>query len=146
MTQLNFTHKPDRIKALNDIAGKLQDRIMGLSPSADIDKLSILVGTHMQVLGQIEYISQISQQHPEAKDNADLPYPTPTQGEKGIVLTDEVKELLFDAWMLLANGSYWDQTAPDTERNAWTITRGAWRDRWYKLTGVNPVGVEKSND
>lgn len=38
--------------------------------------------------------------------------------------------LLYDAWVLLANGAYWDPTEPKGVA-AWNTARDTWRDRWH---------------
>lgn len=44
--------------------------------------------------------------------------------------------LLYDAWNLIANGTYWDPTAPDAQQEKWLTARNLWRDRWHKHIGV----------
>ena len=39
-------------------------------------------------------------------------------------------DLNYDAWVLLANGAFWDHT--DAENTAaWEAARTRWRDRWH---------------
>ena len=44
--------------------------------------------------------------------------------------TDQPDDLAFDAWVLLANGAYWDHTDPKGTA-AWNAARDEWRDRWH---------------
>jgi hypothetical protein len=39
-------------------------------------------------------------------------------------------DLLYDAWVLLANGAYWDHTDPK-DTKAWNDARDRWRDKWH---------------
>lgn len=44
--------------------------------------------------------------------------------------TEQPDDLGYDAWMLLANGAYWDHTDPKG-RAEWDAARDRWRDRWH---------------
>jgi hypothetical protein len=43
-------------------------------------------------------------------------------------------DLLYDAWVLLANGAYWDHTDPKRQTE-WNDARDRWRDKWHAATG-----------
>jgi hypothetical protein len=49
-----------------------------------------------------------------------------------MTLTDEVTaaDLGYDAWVLLANGAYWDHTDPIGVAQ-WNAARDRWRDQWH---------------
>lgn len=43
-------------------------------------------------------------------------------------MTDD--DLLYDAWVLIANGAYWDHTDRKGRQN-WGEARDRWRDKWH---------------
>jgi hypothetical protein len=46
-------------------------------------------------------------------------------------------DLAFSAWVLLANGAYWDHTDP--KRGAeWNAARDRWRDRFHATLDASP--------
>lgn len=50
-------------------------------------------------------------------------------------------DLLYDAWVLLANGAYWDHTDPQGLAD-WEAARIRWRDRWHQTLPSSSENVE----
>jgi len=55
-------------------------------------------------------------------------------------------DLLYEAWVLLANGAYWDHTDPKNI-DGWDAARDRWRDRWHATlpSATNEVNKEVDN-
>ena len=52
-------------------------------------------------------------------------FPTPENED------DSPANLLYEAWVLIANGGYWDHT-DEQNKAAWDEARTVWRDKWHK--------------